>query len=168
MKKLLSLILSLMLLVSGCALAEDAAAVELFEGNWINFDDGLNVYLPIDWLVKEEIPEEAAAAGIYYAVTSPDGANTMTIAWKALEAETTIEAAQAELAAVYADAAIIETETAQLIYYTDAENNLINFVMLDPVELGMYMFSFTPISEDLALTAGMIIGTVHFTPIEEA
>ena len=168
MKKLLSLILCLMMLVSGCALAEDTSVVEVFEGNWINFDDGLNVYLPADWLIAEEMPEEYVAAGIYFAAASPDETNLCTIAWKELPAETTIEAAQAELATVYTDAVIMETQFTQMVFYTDAERNMMNFVMLDPTQPGMYMFCFRPVTEELALTAGMIIGTVHHTPVEEA
>jgi len=168
MKKILSLVLCLMMLVSGCALAEADAAIEMFEGSWVQFDDGINVYLPNDWVVVEELSEESIASGIYYMAGTPDSASYLTIAWKPLEAALTAEEIHATLVEGGTDAEILTTETTQLVYYIDWENDSILFVMPDPVDPGLYVFSFTPISEDFALTAGMIIGTVHHTPVEEA
>lgn len=64
---------------------------------------------------------------------------------------------QAELVADYADAEIIAAGTAMLVRYTDTENDMNVYVMLDQADTGVYMFCFSPASDgELAETAAWI------------
>ena len=50
MKKLLALVLCLMMACTlSAAVAEDAAREDLFEGAWVQFEDGFEFYLPAGW-----------------------------------------------------------------------------------------------------------------------
>lgn len=150
------------LLLTGWAYADSEPSTELFEGVRVLFDDGISVCLPADWLVVEEIPEELVEDGVYYIALSSDATNTFQIAWKSLRKEITLEAAQNEMAAFHSDTQIVDTQTERLLYYTDAENNMMVFIMLDPVETGMYMFCFTPAEEEFVEMAVLIADSIRY------
>ena len=68
MKKVLALILCLLMALSlGCASAENVttAAEVLYEGVWVQFEDGFEIYLPAEWY-EFECTEEMNAQGIFY------------------------------------------------------------------------------------------------------
>lgn len=161
MKKLLALILVLASLFSCAAVAE--TAVELVP---VTFEDGFQVSLPGDW-VELEVTDEMLEGGIFYAVASPDGANTLQISWNELEEEVTIEAVQADLVTVYADAAVVELNGIPFVGFTDTENDVCGFTALDAVEPGLYTFWFTPASDEAFYeTAGAILATICNVEIE--
>ena len=163
MKKALAMILVLVSLFTCAAFAEEA--VELVP---ITFEDGFQIALPGDW-VELELSDEEYEAGIFFAAASPDGANTVQISWNALDAEISIEDAQADLAGTYADAAVVELNGIPFVGFTDAENDICGFTTLDAVEPGLYTFWFTPASDEAFYeTAGAILGTICNVEIEEA
>lgn len=169
MKKLFALFLCLMMAFSmtAAAVAEtaDSAAVELlYEGSWVQFEDGFEVYLPVDW-VPYEVDEEMLLSGIAYAAGYEDGSMLMTVGWLALEQDMTIEEAQAALAVNDPDAAIVEVNGVGLIGYLDAENNTMNCVALDGTEPGAYVFSFFPgDDEDVQTLAALIATSIRNIP----
>lgn len=139
MKKIFSLILVLVTLLSCAAMAEELVPV--------TFEDGFQVSLPGEWL-EIEASEEMLAAGIFYAAASPDGANTVMISWHALETELTIEDLQSILVADYADASVIEINDISFVGFTDTEEDVCGFTALDAAEPGYYTFWFTPASDE--------------------
>ena len=160
MKKMLALVLALLMMLGACAAAETAAIP--YEGGWVQFEEGFEVYLPLDWNVLE-VPEVMQEAGIFYIAASPDNARTFQVAWGPLEVEATIEELQAELVTVYTDATIIETNGIKLMAYTDAPNNLMGTIMMDPAEPGFYMFFFTPGDDvEYQTIAGFIAASVRY------
>ena len=136
MKKFLGLVAAMMMMT----FAFGAMAEAPFEGAWVQFDAGFEIYLPNDWL-ELEIAEEDMEAGIYYAVCSPDGAHVVQLTWNALDAEYTLEALQAELATAY----------------PDAENDMNVLVALDGEEPGLYGFWFYPASDETFAETGIAI-----------
>jgi len=156
MKKLFTLLLTLLLVLSlGFACAEEEMLEEivvpegmilqevLYDGSWIQFEDGFEVYLPIEW---QEYPltEEMNAQGIFYMAGTEDMSYSCAMGWQALEEACTIEELVADLLPVYPDAKIIDGTGVAMAYYEDAENNLMNYIALDGTEPGIYMFAFTP------------------------
>ena len=172
MKKILSLVLCLMMLFTGFAFAEEATdempatAEEAYEGVWVQFEDGFELYLPAEW-VEIEVTEEMLEGGIFYVAASPDGAYTCQLAWTALEAETAIEDLQAELAVAYPDATLMVVNEIPMIVYSDAENDMLAAVAMDAAEPGVYMFCFTPASDaDYMVLAGYIISSIRTFDVE--
>lgn len=170
MKKALAMILVLVSLFSFAAYAETAdeataeTAIELVP---ITFADGFQIALPGDW-VELELAEEQYEAGIFYAAASPDEANTVQISWNALEAEISIEDVQADLVATYPDAAVVELNGIPFVGFTDTENDIYGFTVLDAMEPGLYTFWFTPASDEAFYeTAGAILGTICNVEVEE-
>lgn len=161
MKKLLALVLCLMMMAfAGAAMAESAAE-QAFDGTWVQFEDGFELYLPSEWL-EIETTDEMLEAGIFYAVCSPDGAYTCQLAWSGLDDEMTLEEVQAELATIYPDAEIIATENVEMVFYTDTENDVMGCAALDAAEPGLYQFYFTPASdEDFTLLAAYIATSIR-------
>lgn len=157
MKKFLSLLLALLTLTTGFAFAETAVEVP-FDGVWVQFEDGFEVLLPGDWL-EIEVTDEMIAGGIFYVACSPDGANTVQMSWSALEAETTIQELQAELATAYPDAEVIEFNGIEFVSFSDAENDLFAMAALDGMEPGMYVFWFTPNSDEAFVDTAVAIAT---------
>lgn len=145
MKKLLALLLCLIMGLSmSAAVAEEVSTIEMvFDGVWVQFEDGFEFYLPAEW-VEYELTEEQNAQGIFYAAGSADGTDLATVSWQPLEKETTIEEAQTILAGVYADAKLVQVNDVGLVAYSDTVNNILNCVAMDATEPGMYIFSFYP------------------------
>lgn len=163
MKKIFAMILALVSLFTFTAFAEEA--IELVP---ITFEDGFQIALPGDW-VELELEDEQYEAGIFFAAASPDGANTVQISWNALEAEMAIEDVQADLVTTYADAAVVELNGIPFVGFTDTENDICGFTVLDAMEPGLYTFWFTPASDEaFYATAGAIVGSICNVEIEEA
>lgn len=157
MKKFFALMLTLlMLLMAGTAMAEAP-----FEGVWVQFEDGFEIMLPADWL-EIELQEEWIAGGIFYAACSPDGANTVQLAWTPLAAEMTIQEVCAELAAADPEAEVIEFNGIEFVSLADVENDMFCMAALDGAEPGLYMFWFTPNSDEAFVdTAVAIAGSIR-------
>ena len=180
MKKFLALVLCLMMACTlSAAVAESADATEsadvtessdgaessnleeLFDGAWVQFEDGFELYLPADW-VEFETTEEMNAKGIFFIAGTEDMSYSCTLAWQPLEAECTLEELQPTMAAKYPDAEVVEVNGVGLIAYTDAENNLLNCVAMDAAEPGFYLFAFSPADdEEFQNLAGLIAASIR-------
>ena len=162
MKKLLALVLCLMMACTlSAAVAESAAMEELFDGAWVQFEDGFELYLPADW-VEFETTEEMNAKGIFFIAGTEDMSYSCTLAWQPLEAECALADLQPAMAAQYPDADIVEVNGVGLIAYTDTENNLLNCVAMDATEPGFYLFAFSPADdEEFQNLAGLIAASIR-------
>jgi len=156
MKKILALVLALMMALSLVpAMAESVESY--FDGTWVKFEDGFEVYLPSDWL-QLEVTEEDLASGIFFGACSPDQTKLMQIAWSALEAEVTL----AELQPAFEGSKMVEVNGIQLLCIGDAANDTIAFVGLDAAEPGYYMFLFAPMSDaELLAYASVIAASIR-------
>jgi len=145
MKKILALALA-MLMVLGCvpAMAQDIEA--LYDGVWVQFDGGFEVYMPSDWL-EVELTEADRAEGFFYGACSADQSVLMMMAWAPLEAAMTLEELNEALAAGY-PTEMLNVNGIGLICMGDAANNTVSFIGLDGVDLGYYTFLFAPVSDD--------------------
>ena len=174
MKKILALVLSLMMLCCCAAVAEEAApevvydpaAIEaLFEGEWVVFDDGVQLYVPAGW-VELELTEDILATGTYYAIASEDGA-VLSLAWAALEQAVTIEDAFAELSVTYPGASMIDNGAMLLVCYADAASDAMGYMAIDPAEPGVYTLNFSPMSNaDLVVLSAIIASSWAIVPVE--
>ena len=154
MKKFLAMmLLAAMLIVAGVAAAEAP-----FEGVWVQFDGGFEVLLPANWL-ELEVTEEMTAGGVFYAACSEDGANTVQMAWSALEAETTAQDVQAALNTKYPGAEVVEFNGIEFVTFVDEQNDLFGMAGLDGVDQGMYTFWFTPNSDEAFVDTAVAIAT---------
>lgn len=161
MKKLLALVMALMMLLCSSAVAEEIVYEEIFDGSWVQFEEGFELYLPNDWLVLEA-SEEELAAGIAFSVCSPDGAYYMALAWNGLEAELTIDELQAALVEAGYPVEPVEVNGLALLVMGDAENDTLSFIGMDAAEPGYYTFVFTPMSdENLRLMASVIASSLR-------
>ena len=161
MKKFLALILCLMMACVSIAVAEETAIEDLYDGSWVQFEDGFEIYLPNDWY-SFECTEEMNAQGIFYVAGTEDMSYSCTLAWQPLEAECTLEELQPTMAAKYPDAEVVEVNGVGLIAYTDAENNLLNCVAMDAAEPGFYLFAFSPADdEEFQNLAGLIAASIR-------
>ena len=164
MKKILALILCLMMalcLTSAVAEAPLTLAEQTYEGVWVQFEDGFEFYLPAEW-VEYELTEEMNAQGLAYCAGSADGAYLCTLGWQPMDAEMTIEEVQALLAANYPTATLTEINGVSMVYYMDEVNNTLNFVALDGVEPGFYIFVFTPGDDvEFQALAALIASTIR-------
>lgn len=160
MKKLLALFLCLLLGFSMTnAVAAETTGIELlYEGTWVQFEDGFEFYLPSEW-VSYEVDEEMLLSGIAYAAGPEDGSMLVTVGWLALEKDMTVYEAQAVLAVNYPDAAVVDVNGVGLIGYMDAANNTMNCVALDGTEAGAYIFSFTPADNEDVQNLGALIAS---------
>lgn len=167
MKKVLALILCLMMALSlGSACAEPAAPIThvaemLYDGAWIQFEDGFEFYLPAEW-VQYECTEEMIDRGIFYMAGTEDMTYSCTMSWKPLEVTCTVEELYAEMLKVYPEAKCMDVSGTGLIFYDDIENNLMNYIALDATQPGFYMFAFSP-ADDAVFTvqAAIIASTIR-------
>lgn len=163
MKKFFALILCLMMAFCLTASAEEIIEpIEfLYDGAWVRFEDGFEIYLPADWY-EFELTAEQNAQGFFYAAGTEDFSRSCLMAWQPLEADCTIEEAHAALATEYSDAAIVEVNGIGLIACTNAADNQMVIVALDATEPGMYMFIFTPADdEDFQNLAALIAASIR-------
>ena len=161
MKKFLALILCLMMACVSIAVAEEVAIEDLYDGSWVQFEDGFEIYLPNDWY-SFECTEEMNAQGIFYVAGTEDMSYSCTLAWKALDAEISIEDLQAQMVQTYPDAEVVEVNGVGLITYVDSANNLLNCVAMDAAEPGFYLFAFSPADDaDFQMLATAIASSIR-------
>ena len=161
MKKFLALILCLMMACVSIAVAEEVAIEDLYDGSWVQFEDGFEIYLPNDWY-SFECTEEMNAQGIFYVAGTEDMSYSCTLAWKALDAEISIEDLQAQMVQTYPDAEVVEVNGVGLITYVDSANNLLNCVAMDAAEPGFYLFAFSPADDaDFQMVAAAIASSIR-------
>lgn len=162
MKKILALIAGLLLAFSLTGALAEAAVVEtLYDGAWVQFEDGFELYLPADW-VQFECTDDMIANGIFYLAGTEDQSYLCAIAWNSLDEALTIEQIQELFAANYDGAELIVVNDVALVVYADAENNCLNFIALDGTEPGYYMFSFSPADdEDYQTVAALIASSIR-------
>lgn len=161
MKKFLALILCLMMACVSIAVAEEVAIEDLYDGSWVQFEDGFEIYLPNDWY-SFECTEEMNAQGIFYVAGTEDMSYSCTLAWKALDAEISIEDLQAQMVQTYPDAEVVEVNGVGLITYVDSANNLLNCVAMDAAEPGFYLFCFSPADDaDFQMVASAIASSIR-------
>lgn len=161
MKKFLALILSLMMVLSlGIASAETAQhpAEVVYEGAWVRFEDGFEIYLPAEWY-EYECTEEMNANGIFYMAGTEDMSYSCTLGWTPLEVDCTIEELHAEVVKVHPEAVVMDVSGVGLIFYVDAENGLLNYVALDATEPGAYLFAFSPANDEVFQVQSAIIAS---------
>lgn len=167
MKKVLAFILCLLMVLSLCCASAETVSDEggyshpcevLYDGAWIQFEDGFELYLPAEWY-EYPCTEEMNAQGIFYMAGTEDMAYTCTLAWTPLETECTIEELHAGMAAVYPEAQLSEVNGVGLVWYVDAENKLLNYLALDAAEPGVYMFAFSPIDDEVFVVQSALIAS---------
>ena len=161
MKKLLAaaLCLTMALCMTAAVCAEGVES--LFDGTWVQFEDGFEIYLPSDWY-EFECTEEMNAQGIFYMAGTEDMSYSCTMAWQALEEDCTVEAFHAELVTAYPGAELVEVNGISVIVYADLENDLLNCIALDASEPGFYMFAFSPADdEDFQNLAAAITASIR-------
>lgn len=161
MKKLLAaaLCLTMALCMTAAVCAEGVES--LFDGTWVQFEDGFEIYLPSDWY-EFECTEEMNAQGIFYMAGTEDMSYSCTMAWQALEEDCTVEAFHAELVTAYPGAELVEVNGIAVIVYADLENDLLNCIALDASEPGFYMFAFSPADdEDFQNLAAAITASIR-------
>lgn len=160
MKKMLSLVLALMMvLLAGFACAEEAVNFEdFYPGEWVEFEGGFQLYLPTEW-PELEITADLTEAGIGYGRS--DGEWAFLLGYSELDADLSVEELQAILQDAYSYAEIIELQDCAVVCYLDEANDSLCFAALDGTEPGMYIFCFTPASnEDLQALATVIMASL--------
>ena len=169
MKKILfALILCVAMAFSFGAVAQETEilpAEELFDGVWIQFEDGFEFYLPSDWYAVAEIPQEWLEMGVFYAACTEDMAYSVTLEWHPLGEGEGIEDVLYAVMSNFENAQIVEVNGVEMVLYGNAENDQIIFIAMDAAEPGMYCFVFTPGSdEDFQLLAALIASTIRNIP----
>ncbi len=158
-KRIAVMITALMIALCGMAAAEGT----LDNGTWVRFEEGFEICLPADWY-QIEASESMAQAGVFYCAASPDGKDTVQIAWEALDEQKDIEAVKAELQTVYPNAALCVINGVAGVRFTDTKNKLSGIAMLDAVKPGVYTFWFTPVFDaKLEETPAQIAATIRNT-----
>jgi len=159
MKKMLSLVLALMMvLLAGFACAEEVKFEDFYAGEWVAFEGGFQLYLPTEW-PEVEITAELAESGVGYGRS--DGEWAFLLGYSALDADLSVEELQAILEGAYSYAEIIELQDCAVVCYLDEANDSLCFAALDGTEPGMYIFCFTPASdENLQALATVIMASL--------
>ena len=156
MKKMLALALALLL---GCASA--MAQNALFEGKWVQFEGGFELYIPSDW-VAFEVTEAEQAQGIIYTAGSEDETRLMQLGWFALPQTVTIDQMQAALMQSFVLVEKVSVNGIELLCAGDGDIDSLMFIALSEGEPGYYMFVFTPMSDPtLQGYAAAIAGSLH-------
>ena len=145
MKRIMALVLALMLML-GCVPAMAQSFEDLYDGAWVQFDGGFEVYMPSDWM-EIEMDASDLEQGFFYGACSADQSVLMMMAWSPLEQQVTLEELHAIIAANQ-PAEILSVNGIGLICAADAANNTVYFMGLDAVDLGYYTFLFAPVSDD--------------------
>ena len=149
MKKLISgILVALLVLSATAAFAENAAAPEnaAFEGTWVQFEDGFEIYLPSDWIVSD-VTDEMKSAGIFYAVASPDGAHSMQVAWSEDAGAATAEEVKTQMEAVYTGVEILNINGIDFVTYDNATDDCTGIIALGQ-NGDMFLFNFYPASDE--------------------
>ena len=145
MKKILALVLALVLML-GCVPAMAQNIEDLYDGVWVQFDGGFEVYMPSDWQ-EIEMDDSDREQGFFYGACSADQSVLMMMAWSPLEAEMKLEELH-EIIAASQPAEMLTVNGIGLICAADAANNTVYFMGLDGVDLGYYTFLFAPITDE--------------------
>lgn len=145
MKKILALVLALAMVLA-CVPAMAQSIEDLYDGVWVQFDGGFEVYMPSDWL-EVELTEEDAAEGFFYSACSADQSVLMMMAWAPLETQVTLEELY-EIVAANQPAELLSVNGIGLICAGDFENGTLYFMGLDGVDLGYYTFLFAPVANE--------------------
>lgn len=170
MKKLLALALCLMMafcMVSAVAEEETEilAAEMLFDGVWVQFEDGFEFYLPSNWYQVEEIPQEWIEMGVFYAACTEDMAYNVTLEWHPIEEGTSMGMLYDAVSETSPDAGIALVNGVELLAYTNFENNQMTYIAMDGAEPGIYCFVFTPADDpDFQNLAALIASTIRNIP----
>lgn len=170
MKKFFALVLCLMMAFCAVSAVAEEPEIEpiemLFDGTWIQFEDGFEFYQPAEWM-QYELTEEHYAQGMFYAAGSTDGMYACVVGWRAMEQEMTIEELQMAMSAQYPDAAAVEVNGVGLVAYIDVERNLLNCLALDATEPGFYLFAFSPADDaDFQNLASLIASSIRNITVE--
>lgn len=177
MKKTFAILMALMMLFCVSAYAEtteaaaataapEAAAVTQitfdesaapYQGSWLTFDeDGFGVYLPSDW-VKKDVTDEMKSAGTLYAGTSADGAYAMTLSYaESADVATNDDLASQLTTAGYQNVTALNINGIDVVGYDIDAQDVSGVAFLDG-NGGMYVFSFTPASNETFKTIGQTI-----------
>ena len=143
MKKWLTLIAALVMLMACIpAMAENA----LFEGTWVQFEGGFELYRPADW-VEFEVTEAEKTQGIIYTAGSEDETRLMQLGWFALPQTVTIDQMQAVLMQSFVLVEKVSVNGIELLCAGDGDIDSLMFIALSEGEPGYYMFVFTPMSD---------------------
>ena len=159
MKRVLSYIL-VALLVFSCtaALAESDAPVNAaFEGSWVQFEDGFEIYLPNDWLVVD-LTDEMLQSGVFYAVTSPDGARSMQVAWSEEAGAEDANEVKTQLEDTYTDVQILNINGIDFVTYEDVRTDSTGIVALG-ANGDLFVFNFYPASDEAFGPIALTIAT---------
>ena len=157
MKKMLALALALLLLGCASAMAQNA----LFEGKWVQFEGGFELYIPSDWMAFE-VTEAEQAQGIIYTAGSEDETRLMQLGWFALPNAVTIDQMQTALMQSFVIVEKVNVNGIDLLCAGDADFDSLMFVALSEGEPGYYMFVFTPMSDTvLQGYAAVIAGSLR-------
>lgn len=68
-----------------------------YEGAWLSFDGGFDLYLPSDWDVLEISEEDAAKDVVFQAVAADESGNNVAVSASEVGTECTLEAIAADL-----------------------------------------------------------------------
>jgi len=180
MKKMLILLTILTMLFTTCAFAETTEATDTatpsivfdestaaFEGDWLTFDDdGFMVYMPSDW-VDADVTDEMEASGTFYAAKSADGSFAMTVSYSEENGDTaTNEDLAAQLTASGCEnVTLANINGIDVVGYDISAQDVSGMAFMDS-EGGMYVFSFTPASNEAFKTIGQTIIS-SLSPISE-
>ncbi len=158
MKKLAALLLAVMMLACSASLAEETtiAVEEVFEGVWVQFEDGFEIYLPAEWL-EVEVTEEMLLNGIFYAAINPEGTQLVQIGWEGLEAEPDLAALAEAMKETCPDAQVIVINGIEMLMYTEVETDTLTLAARDAAEPGLYLFGLTPASDPDFVEVGTAI-----------
>ena len=168
MKKIFALVLCLMMAFTCTAVAEETGvlvAEALFDGVWVQFEEGFEFYIPSDWYEITDVPQELIDMGFCYAACTEDMAYNLTLEWHPLSETDTLETVLESALATFDVAEIVEVNGVQMVTYVNPENDQRIFVALDAAEPGMYCFVFTPASDpDFQVLAALIASTIRNIP----
>ena len=176
MKKFVALLLALVFAFTmAAAVAEETvteepviyAVEDLFEGVWVQFEQGFELYMPAEWYMYE-ISEEMAAKGIMFHAGTEDMSHYFTLVAAMSETPYTLEQMQAELVTVYTDAELIEANGVGLVRYTHEESGVRMYMAVDELGTTFYTFTFYPIGDtDFDVLAALISSTIRNIEVVE-
>jgi hypothetical protein len=127
-----------------------------YEGTWVTFeDDGFMIYLPSDW-IEAEITDEMLESGTYYAATSADGVYAMTVNYAETDVTTGEEIAAQLTEAGYENVTRVLINGIDVVGYDITDQDVSGMAFAD-AEGGMYVFSFTPTSDEAFAAIGQTI-----------
>lgn len=145
MKKILALVLSLMMIVTCVsAMAEDIEAA--YEGEWMQFNDDFELYMPSDW-VFYDVTEQQSEQGLLCLASSANQEVWMQTGWYPQEGRITVEEFETALhQTTDLQTMIIDVNGIPMLLTGDAANDTASFITMNGDEPGYYLFQFAPMS----------------------